>query len=108
MRKRLVRANSSSNFLKLLAPVRPVISWITTSGWAFVTACITAALSSPSATTGSAPSSRRTLVPSGLRVIPTTSCPAPTRTGTRRRPSAPLAPATNTFISVSGQQLAHV
>ena len=36
---------------------------------------------------------------SGERVMPVTSCPASTSDGTRRRPMAPLAPATKTLMA---------
>src|SRR5215218_6858425 len=72
-----------------LSAASDVISWITTSGSARTTASTTAARSRPSATTGSAPSSRSSVALLAVRVMPTTSCPRATSSGTSRRPSAP-------------------
>src|SRR5712692_5002523 len=45
-------------------------------------------------TTGSAPADRRASALVAVRVVPTTSCPCRASRGTRRRPTAPVAPAT--------------
>src|SRR5262249_46944402 len=55
--------------------------------------------SNASQTTGSAPNSRSRSSFPGERVIPATSCPAATSSGTSRTPITPLAPATKTRIS---------
>jgi hypothetical protein len=75
-----------------------VIWWMTTSGSARMTACITAPRSRPSATAGSAPIARSESALCGERVIATTSWPPSISAGTRRAPTAPLAPATKTFM----------
>src|SRR5581483_11326725 len=55
--------------------------------------CASAAASNTSTITGSAPSARRSSAFSRTRVVPVTRWPAATRSGTRRRPMAPDAPA---------------
>src|SRR5205823_6069997 len=61
-----------------------------------VTAARTAAGSSRSSTTGSAPSARSCWALPGVWTVPVTSWPWATRWGTSRAPIAPLAPATKT------------
>src|SRR3954447_3657231 len=96
VRRRFVGAKSRSKWRGAPMPDSAVTSWTTTSGFAITTASMTASRSSASATTGSPPSSRTT---SGRdRVMPATSCPRETSSGTSRLPTAPVAPATKTFM----------
>src|SRR5262245_26657475 len=69
------------------------------SGWILAIAALTASASSAFTTTPSTPFSRSSLIPASLLVIAITSCLAATSAATNGLPMAPLAPATNTFIS---------
>src|SRR3954452_1589845 len=73
---------------------------MTISGSARITACMTDRRSSASATTASAPCERSEPTFCSDRVIAVTSWPLATRSGTRRCPTAPDAPATKTFMYV--------
>src|SRR5919202_3820894 len=72
-----------------------------TSGSANATARRTASRSSASATTGRAPRLRTRSCLDALRVIPTTSWPRPTSSGTSDRPTTPVAPATKILMTAS-------
>jgi hypothetical protein len=76
------------------------------SGAAAATASSTAAGSSTSYTTGSVPGSRSPAARSGERLVAATSRPAATSCRTSGRPTAPVAPATNTFISTPPSDVA--
>src|SRR4051794_25173225 len=78
------------------------VAWRTiTSGPAAATTSATASGSSASITTGMAPRSRSFRNFAFERVVPVTWWPAATSRGTSWVPSAPVAPATRTFIVVS-------
>src|SRR5215831_20493410 len=66
-------------------------------GLAAATACVNAAASNTSMTTGIAPSLAMASALSAERVVPATSWPAARNSGTSRRPIAPPAPAKRTF-----------
>src|ERR1700727_2849514 len=68
------------------------------SGPNATSACSSAGASNTSHTTGCAPSSRRPSAFAGVRVIPATSWPSATSSGTSRIPITPLAPATKIRI----------
>src|SRR5215475_14029137 len=87
VRSSLVTANALSRLRRLRSPATAVIWCTITSGAAAATAA------------GSAPAARtRATLPAAL-VAAVTSWPAATRPGTRNRPSAPVAPMTNTRIT---------
>ena len=86
VRSSFAPANSLSKFRKLVTPVSAVIWWTIASGSARSTTCRTAAASRPSATAGSAPIALIASAFSAERVMPTTSWPLETRSGTRRLP----------------------
>jgi hypothetical protein len=74
------------------------VSWLTiTSGRTSLTAFIVDSVSSASATTGSAPSSRSAPARSADRLAAATWCPASPSWRTSGRPTAPVAPATKTL-----------
>jgi hypothetical protein len=73
VRSSFVAANSLSGLRKLRMPVSAVIWCTITSGAAARTAAITAARSSPSTTTGSAPASRNSATLPGVLVVAVTS-----------------------------------
>jgi len=73
---------------------------MTTSGLATRKSASTASASKASTTATFAPSFSSVFARSGLRVEPVTSCPRATSALTIGTPIAPLAPPTNTFISV--------
>jgi hypothetical protein len=98
VRRRLVSANPSSSLRKSVIPARAVSSCTTTSGRAATTARSTASRSRASATTGSAPAARRPAALPAVRVMPVTWWPPWTSSGTSRRPSAPVAPATKILM----------
>ncbi len=98
MRSWLVAAKVRSKCFRSMFAGMAVISWMITSGSALATASPTARPSSPSSSTGSAPASRSPASLPWLRVVAVTWCPAATSCGTRCRPTAPVAPATNTFM----------
>src|SRR5689334_16477135 len=70
------------------------------SGSARATASPTDAPSRPSTIAGTAPSARSDGAFSALLVVATTWCPCATSCGTRRRPMAPVAPATKTLMFI--------
>ena len=57
-----------------------------------------ASASKMSSTAGTTPARASSVAVADERVVPVTSCPARSRSGTRRRPMAPAAPARNTLI----------
>jgi hypothetical protein len=73
VRSPFVAANSLSGLRKLRMPASAVISCTITSGAAARTAAITASRSSPSTTTGSAPTSRNRPALLGVLVVAMTS-----------------------------------
>ena len=72
VRNSLVAANSWSTLRRLCAFASEVIWCTITSGSAAATASITAARSSPSTTTGSAPAARNASTLAGVRVVAVT------------------------------------
>jgi hypothetical protein len=72
VRSRFVNANQRSKCLKSGVPDRAVISWMIASGSARATAWPIPTASSPSTTTGSAPSRRIWSAASGRDVVPVT------------------------------------
>ncbi len=75
VRRRLVVAKERSNLRRSRSPPSAVISWTIASGRAAATAARTPSRSSPSTTTGSAPSSRSRATFDALRVVPVTEWP---------------------------------
>src|SRR5262245_52064649 len=71
---------------------------MTTAGAAAPTAAMTLGASKISSTAGVTPARSSSFAVCGERVVPVTSCPARSRSGTSRRPMAPEAPARNTFM----------
>src|SRR5436190_6926739 len=74
---------------------------MTASGPNARTASVSASASKTLQTTGSAPSAASWPILSRDRVMPATTWPARTRSGTRRTPMTPLAPARKTRIVVT-------
>src|SRR5665213_404211 len=74
---------------------RSVSWWMMTCGRAISTVCINFTASNTSTTTGSTPSAISAATLSAERVVPTTLWPAARKSGVRRRPIAPPAPAKN-------------
>src|SRR5260370_12780129 len=73
---------------------------MTTSGRAARIASVTARASNTSSTAGFTPARASSRPVSAERVVPVTSCPACSRSGTSRRPMAPEAPARNTRMAL--------
>ena len=92
VRSRFVVANARSMFFMSM-PVSAVIWWTITSGSASSTAAFTDAASSPSMTTGVAPSAWICENFALSRVVPVTVWPFSIRWGMSARPAAPVAPA---------------
>src|SRR5215831_4237950 len=101
VRSSFVTANALSGLRRLRNPASAVIWCTITSAAAPCTAAITASRSSPSTITGCAPAARNCPALPGVLVVAVTSWPAATSPGTRCRPSAPVAPATNTRMTFS-------
>jgi hypothetical protein len=101
-RIRLFAAPKASSCLR--SSGRSVSSLTKASGANSTTASHSADRSKTSQTIGSAPSWRNGSPFSGERVIPATSWPAQTSSGTSRTPITPLAPATKTRITAAVAQ----
>jgi hypothetical protein len=85
------------------------VAWCTiASGSCASTAARTARASRRSSLTGAAPSVRSASALDGVLWVPITSWPASISCGTRRRPMAPLAPATKTRIVSSLSLSGHI